>query len=175
MPAAGGKNNGASSGVWKSTDMGKHWTVASKGLWDTRINALGVVKQEGPDAGKHVFVSTPGAVYESTDYAGSWTRVNVSTGSCYTFKNGTVNNEKVIFASCDGGIANYNINSGKWSMFGPGGWGRAGYLSVSDSLGSNSVLGGCLGGHVWIGTEVNATHADWNQTNASRPCVMYAS
>ena len=37
---AGGRNNGASSGVLKSTDKGRHWVKASHGLLDTRINAI---------------------------------------------------------------------------------------------------------------------------------------
>ena len=37
---AGGKNNGASSGVLKSTDGGRHWVKASSGLLDTRVHAL---------------------------------------------------------------------------------------------------------------------------------------
>ena len=42
---AGGRNNGASSGVLKSTDAGDHWVIASNGLFDTRIIALGLVHQ----------------------------------------------------------------------------------------------------------------------------------
>ena len=57
---------------------------------------------------------------------------------------------------------------------GPGGWGRGGYLSLSEGVPGTSVLGGCLGGHVFVGTVVNTTHTDWNQTNATRPCVMLA-
>ena len=44
---AGGQNNGASSGGIKSTDMGKHWTVASKGLWDTRVHSLVLADEAG--------------------------------------------------------------------------------------------------------------------------------
>ena len=36
----GGSNNGAASGVLKTTDMGKTWAVASNGLYDTRIHGL---------------------------------------------------------------------------------------------------------------------------------------
>ena len=34
---AGGSNNGASSGIIKSTDMGKHWVGASNGLFHTNV------------------------------------------------------------------------------------------------------------------------------------------
>ena len=37
-----------------------------------------------------------------------------------TFKNGTIDHEAVIFASCDTGIANYNIKTGEWNLIPPG-------------------------------------------------------
>jgi hypothetical protein len=42
----------------------------------------------------------------------------------------------------------------------------------------NSVLGGCLGGHVFVGTIINRTHADWTTVDPAiaktRPCTMLA-
>lgn len=168
---SGGQNNGASSGVLKSVDMGKHWVVKSNGLFDTRIKSLGIVDE----LGDHVYVGVPGRIYETLDGAESWTVVNESAkfGTCYSFKNGTINNEPYIFASCDAGIANIPVKGGDWNLIPPGGWGRAGYLTVSDSLGSASVLGGCLGGHVFIGTVINATAANWTSF-PDRPCTMLA-
>jgi len=167
----GGQNNGASSGVLKSTDMGKHWVVASNGIFDTRIKSLGVVD----DAGDHVFVGVPGAIYETTDGAASWHLVNASTyfGTCYTFKNGSIGGKPYIFASCDVGIANVPVGGGEWSVIPPGGWGHAGYLTVSDSRGANAVLGGCLGGHVFVGDVINTTAANWTSF-PDRPCTMLA-
>ena len=43
----GGNNNAASSGVLKSTDMGKHWSKVNVGLSDTRIHGLFIVDDEG--------------------------------------------------------------------------------------------------------------------------------
>ena len=168
---AGGQNNGASSGVLKSTDRGKTWTLASNGLFDTRIKALGCVNTDCD----HVYVSVPGAIFETTDGAESWTLLNESTkfGSCWTFKNGTINGEKYIFASCDAGIANIPVAGGEWNIIPPGGWGRAGYLTLSDNDGKNSMLGGCLGGHVFIGTVINTTAANWTSF-PDRPCTMLA-
>ena len=60
---AGGQNNGASSGVLKSTDRGKTWILASNGIFDTRIKALGCVNE----ACDHVFVGVPGGIYETTN------------------------------------------------------------------------------------------------------------
>lgn len=79
----------------------------------------------------------------------------------------------VIFASCDAGIANYNIKTKEWNLMGPRGWGSAGYLTVSDSIPGTSVVGGCLGGHVTFGTVVNFTSATWT-SYPNRPCVMLA-
>lgn len=111
----GGRNNGASSGVLKSVDGGHHWVIKSKGLFDTRIVALGIVDM---DKGDHVYVSTPGRVYETTDGAEMWAPVNstVPLGTCYTFKNGTIGGEKYILASCDCGIANHRIAGGDWDF-----------------------------------------------------------
>lgn len=174
---SGGRNNGASSGVLKSVDGGDHWVIKSKGIFDTRVVALGIVDM---DKGDHVLMSAPGKIYETTDGAETWTLLNVSLGTCYTFKNGTIGGEKYTLASCDCGIANRPIAGGDWNCIGPGGWGRGGYLTVSDADGSgklleNSVLGGCLGGHVFIGTIINTTLVDWTTVNGTgRPCVMLA-
>lgn len=166
----GGQNNGASSGVLKSTDGGDTWAIKSNGLWDTKIRSIGCAS----DDCQHVYVGAGSSIYETFDGADTWTLVNASskTGGCYQFKNGTIAGKKYIFASCDGGIANVpagNEPGGEWNVVGPGGWGRGGYLSLSEGVPGTSVLGGCLGGHVFVGTVVNTTHTDWNQTNASRP------
>lgn len=51
-------------------------------------------------------------------------------------------------------------------------------MSDADGKGrllDNSVLGGCLGGHVFIGTIINTTAADWTTVNGTgRPCTMLA-
>ena len=51
-------------------------------------------------------------------------------------------------------------------------------MSDADGKGAplyNSVVGGCLGGHVFIGTILNATAIDWTTVNGTgRPCVMLA-
>ena len=107
--------------------------------------------------------------------AESWTFVEGSDkfGSCWTFKNGTIDNVAYIFASCDAGIANVPVKGGAWNVIGPGGWGSAGYLTQSDNNGGNTVLGGCLGGHVYFGTTINTTAANWTSF-PDRPCTMLA-
>lgn len=152
----------------KSTDMGNHWTVASDGIFDTRIQSIGLVDEKGD----HVFCGVPGGIYETIDAAASWKLVNGSDafGTCYTFKNGTIGNEPYIFAGCDAGIANYAVKTGKWNLIPPGGWGRAGYLTQSDAL-PNTVLGGCLDGVVTIGEVTSPTNANWTSFK-ERPCTM---
>ena len=56
----GGHNNGASSGVLKSTDGGKTWATTSSGLFDTTVAALQIVDA----AGLHVLAGTPTGIYE---------------------------------------------------------------------------------------------------------------
>ena len=58
----GGHNNGASSGVLKSTDGGKTWATTSSGLFDTTVAALQIVDAAGP--GLHVLAGTPTGIYE---------------------------------------------------------------------------------------------------------------
>ena len=67
---AGGQNNGASSGVIKSADGGKHWTVASAGMMGTRIEALHIVDYEGES--RHLLCAVVGGIYESFDQAARW-------------------------------------------------------------------------------------------------------
>ena len=175
----GGRNNGASSGILKSIDGGDHWVIKSNGIFDTRIVSLGIVDM---DKGDHVYAGTPGKIYETTDAGENWKLVNttVPLGTCYSFKNGTIGGEPHILASCDCGIGNIPTKGGEWSCIPPGGWGRGGYLTVADAdkdgkLLQNSVLGGCLGGHVFIGTIINTTAADWTTVNGTgRPCTMLA-
>ena len=82
--------------------------------------------------------------------------------------------------SCDAGIGNIPSKGGEWKLIPPGGWGRGGYLTVADAghgkLLPNSVVGGCLGGHVFVGVILNNTAADWSIQNRSTapPCVMLA-
>lgn len=94
----GGQNNGASSGVLKSIDGGKHWVVASTGLFDTRIKSLGIVDSGAGNNIDHVLVGVPGAIYEKTNGAQTWAVVNDTKrfGTCYSFKNGTINNEPCV-------------------------------------------------------------------------------
>ena len=77
---AGGQNNGASSGVLKSVDGGRHWVVASRGMFGTRVEAVHVVDEEG----MHVLAAVVGGIYESLDGAASWVLINASTkfGTC---------------------------------------------------------------------------------------------
>ena len=176
---AGGKNNGASPGVIKSTDGGNTWVVKSKGIWDTHIKSLGCAS----DDCQHVYVGAGDGIYETVDGAETWTYVNAShkTGNCYQFKNGTIGGKKYLFASCDQGIVNVPVGTGpmahaddEWNMMGAGGWARAGYLTLSEGIPGTSVLGGCPNGTVHVGTVVNTTHVEWNRGNASRPCIMLA-
>jgi hypothetical protein len=57
---AGGQNNGASSGVVKSVDGGRHWVRASRGLWDTRV--LGVWTHPDDAAGARALGARRGSL-----------------------------------------------------------------------------------------------------------------
>ena len=150
---AGGQNNGASSGVVRSVDGGRHWTVASDGMFNTRVEAVHVVD----DVGKHVLVAVQGAIYESLDGADTWKVINGSQalGTCNTFKNGTIAGQPHVLAGCSIGVANAPSGDGRspltdWKVIPPGGVQRT-YFSISDDNGApNSVIGMCLGRRLWI-------------------------
>ena len=98
---AGGKNNGASSGVLKSVDMGRHWKLSSHGMFNTAIESLYI----HDDKGDHLFCGTDGGIYESTDAAASWTLIKETQafGVCKAIVNGTIAGVPTILAGCEGG------------------------------------------------------------------------
>jgi photosystem II stability/assembly factor-like uncharacterized protein len=93
---AGGRNNGASSGVLKSTDRGQTWLPVCNGLYDTAIWSLYIVD----DKGDHVLAGTGSGIYESLDAAASWRLIPATEpfGLVRTMKNGTINGEPHILA-----------------------------------------------------------------------------
>ena len=180
---AGGQNNGASSGVLKSVDGGRHWVVKGRGMFNTRIEGLHLVD----GTGRHLYCGVIGAIYESHDGGDHWALVPGSDqfGTCNTFKNGTIGGEPHVLAGCSVGIANIPMRlalmdpasrpashskwPAGWNVIGPGGTSRS-YFSISDSDAANSVVGTCLH-HVWIGKVVNQTYAEWTQF-PEQPCTM---
>ena len=105
----GGQNNGASSGLLKSTDMGVTWQVASHGMFVTRVDSVGIVDLDG--AGAHVLCAVPGGVYETLDGAASWSLVNGSSrfGSCNTITRGHIGGRPHMLLSCSVGVVNVEI------------------------------------------------------------------
>ena len=169
---AGGQNNGASSGVVKSVDGGKHWVVASAGMMTTKIEGLHIVDYDGES--KHLLAAVRGGIYESLDQAASWTLIPDSPkfGTCNTFKNGTIGGVPHVLAGCSAGVANMPQAGGAWNVIPPGGMQR-GYFSVSDSNPLNSIVGSCPDGTPWVGTILNQTAANWTRFKG-RPCTMLA-
>jgi len=173
---AGGQNNGASSGIVRSLDGGRSWTVASNGIFNTRVEGVHVVD----DKGAHVLAAVVGALYESLDYGDHWKLIAPGLGTCNTFKNGTINGEPHVLAGCSVGVANAptkdgTVAVGNWSVIPPGGMER-GYFSLSDTKvpGANSVIGTCVSGVPWIGRIVNKTFANYTQFPNRTGCTMLA-
>ena len=168
----GGQNNGASSGVLKSVDMGATWVTTSNGLFDTRIQGLYVYP--GDVEGKHVLCGTPSGIWESLDGAASWRLVPGTSefGQAHTFRNASIGGEPHVLVSTSAGIANGNMAGGNWSLIKSehGDWHSP--LSVSDD-GESTVVCGCLGGIVILGTVTSPTTAAWNELPAMR-CAIAA-
>jgi hypothetical protein len=147
----GGSNNGASSGVMKTTDMGVTWVQASTGLFDTRVQGLFVYPSPTTttttaSAGQHVLCGGPSGIYESLDGAASWTHIIASSafGQVHTFRLGTINGDKYVLAATSKGIANIPIKGGTWNLIPSphGDWRTP--LSIADD-GPNTVACGCFG------------------------------
>jgi len=165
----GGHNNGAASGVLKSTDRGKTWIPYSNGLWDTVIGSLYIVDE----AGSHVLAGTPTGIYETVDGASSWRLMPGSAGIGWarSMKNGTVNGAPSVLAGVDSGIATWTMG-GNWSVIkAPAGTALTRYISVADTLPS-SVVGVCLAGWSYLITISGPTSAAWK--NTSLTCIEVA-
>ena len=160
----GGHNNGAASGVLKSTDRGKTWIPCSNGLWDTVVASLIIVDE----AGDHVLAGTPTGIYETRDGASLWRLMPGSAGIGWarSMKNGTVNGEPHVLAGVDSGIATWNRTSGgNWSVIkAPQGTSVTRFITVADVLPS-SVVGVCLAGWSYLIAISGSTSATWKNTS----------
>ena len=169
---AGGRNNGASPGVLKSTDMGRHWVKASNGLLDTRINAIFL--HPGESDGSHVLVGTGSGVWQSTSGGASWAHVNgtAAYGQVTSFALGRIGGAEHILASTAAGIANIPVTpDGEWAVINSTYGHDPHQLSVAVD-GDTTVLAMCpcwaavkpcpaYGGSVVLGTITSPTSADW--------------
>ena len=160
----GGHNNGAASGVLKSTDRGKTWIPYSNGLWDTIIASLIILDE----AGDHVLAGTPTGIYETRDGAVSWKLMpgSVGIGWARSMKNGTVNGEPHVLAGVDRGVATWSrAKGGNWSVIkAPAGTALTRFITVADVLPS-SVVGVCLEGWSYLITISGPTSATWKNTS----------
>lgn len=134
---AGGQNNGASSGVLKTIDgtsAAPHWTRQSKGLWDTRV--LGLWIHPDDPKGGHVLCGTHTGVYESHDFAESWTfRTDTAGwGHVASFREGTINGVQYVIANTGNGIGTLPLAGGKWAKIAaPGPIPDTNYISLVTS------------------------------------------
>ncbi len=172
---AGGHNNGASSGVLKSTDRGKTWVPHCNGLWDTAISSLHIVDE----AGDHVLAGTPTGIYETLDGAASWRQApgTAGIGWARSMKNGTINGESVIIAGVDTGLAHWPVKGGRnWTVIKVPVLDLSKFISVADADGKgaplkSSVVAMCLGsgqhGTVFLATITGPTSAVWKNTSLS--------
>jgi hypothetical protein len=161
----GGQNNGASSGVLKSVDMGATWVQASDGLYDTRVQGLFVYPSApgAEAAGQHVLCGTPTGVWESVDGARSWKLIEQTKafGQCHSFRRAAIGGKSYVFAATTQGVANVPLDGGTWSLIKSpqGDWHSP--LSVTD--GPNTVLCGCLQGIVVLGAVTSPTAATFSE------------
>lgn len=169
---AGGHNNGASSGVLKSTDFGKTWVPACNGLWDTRIASLLILDATGD----RILAGSPTGIYESLDGAASWSLIpeTVGLGWARTLKNGRINGEPHVIAGVDSGLATVPITGSRpWTVIKVPRHGLelTRFITVADDAPSSAV-GVCLGGVAFIVSITGPTGAEWK--NTSLQCMQVA-
>mgnify|MGYP002630806635 CR=1 FL=1 len=170
---AGGQNNGAASGILKTIDMGKTWVQVSSGLFDTRIS--GVFVHPDSSSGDHVYCGGPQGIWESVDGAASWNFVNESRsyGAAHSFRQGLIGGEPHIMVATATGVANIPTKGGVWNLIkSPNGDWRTPLSVASD--GQTTVLAGCLGAQIYLGSVVNTTAATWEvASEAHAPIICW--
>jgi len=181
---AGGQNNAASSGVIKTIDgtsAAPHWTRQSKGLWDTRV--LGLWIHPDDPTGGHVLCGTHTGVYESHDFAESWTfRTDTAGwGHVASFRLGTIKGVQYVIASTSNGLGTLPISGGKWEKIAaPGPIPDTNYISLADggsplpwTTEALVCVGNGGGGKMYYVTFETASTATWSApitpTGASAP------
>jgi len=182
---AGGSNNGASSGVIKTIDGGKHWTRNSNGIWDTRV--LGVWVHPDDPTGGHVLVGTSTGIYESVDAAASWTFLKETTGwgNVMSFREGVIKGEPFIFANSQNGILTRPRGGGVWKKIAsPGGIAANAHLSIVITPDKQNTevlvcIGGWAAGKLYYASLDSATTATWtgpikSQNNTDIDCANAA-
>eukprot|EP00038_Savillea_parva_P004159 m.134648 g.134648 ORF g.134648 m.134648 type:complete len:922 (-) comp11396_c0_seq1:189-2954(-) len=162
---AGGQNNGASSGVIKTTDGGRTWKRMSNGLWDTAVLATWVHPDD--ETGNHVLAGTHSGIYESHDGADSWVLLNETQpfGYVMSFRQGTIGGTPYILANAQHGILTQPYSGGTWQQIqAPGPIAPNAHLSLVETDGVTEVvtcIGGWGGGDLYYAKIESATNATW--------------
>jgi len=144
-------NNGASSGVLKTTNGGSNWVSASNGLLDPRIGGLWLHPDD--PTGKHVLCGTPTGMYESINGGDHWTFVNETKdfGGVWNFKQGTMYDKLYLLVATGKGIATLPAKGGStWTLINSPIGGFGGYnkpMSLYFSM-SQVIAYSCTGGVV---------------------------
>jgi hypothetical protein len=149
---------GCSGGVFRSTDLGGHWTLASSGLAYADVFSLAV-------NGSFVFASIPGyGVYRSSNDGASWASVNsgLSTLEVWAL---CVNGSDLFAGTWRGGAFRSTNNGNSWVAVNNGLTNNeVGALAAyPDGAGGSCVFAGTRGGGVFRSTD-DGEH--WTATNA---------
>ena len=182
----GGSNNGAASGILKSTDGGTTWLRKSKGLFDTRISAV-LISPDDPKGG-HVYAGTfTTGIFESTDGAETWQPVpaTATLGHIRGLSAGVIGGVKHIIAAGAPGIASTpvaaNTSDAQWTVApyppprDPEFTNKAGnrFTAAIDPSTGSTVLGSCVrvaktdaafSGEAFLGTfSSSAASIEWKR------------
>ena len=187
----GGSNNGASSGILRTTDGGLTWLRKSKGLFDTRIYS--VLLHPSDPTGAHLLAGTATGIYESKDFAESWQFLsNTSTfGRVQTLRRGKIAGIAVILAGVKTGIASTPVvgdsSCTRWTIApypeGAIAIPSSEAFTLSDNGRGQSVLGACIrmgkndapyAGEAFIGTFKNSSSITWRRPPTAIFCARLA-
>ena len=187
----GGSNNGASSGILRTTDGGQTWLRKSKGLFDTRIYSILLHPSE--PTGAHLLVGTATGIYESRDFAESWQFLSNTSkfGRVQTLRSGKISGRPVIIAGVNIGIASTPADADSSCKI----WTVASYpegaiaipsseaFTLSRNGQGQSVLGACIrmgkndapyAGEAFIGTFENSSSITWRRPLTAIFCARLA-
>src|SRR5579885_437398 len=70
-------SNGPSSGLWKSTDGGEHWTQLTKGFANQHVGRIGIaISDAAPDRIYAIVDADDGGLYRSDDGGAHWKKTS---------------------------------------------------------------------------------------------------
>jgi photosystem II stability/assembly factor-like uncharacterized protein len=139
---------GCGAGVYRSTDDGTHWTLASEGLTTTDVGALAIAEGGQIFAGTYSQFGVGGGMFRSLDNGRTWTEQN--NGFTALDVNAVVIGPSGdVFAAANGGVFRSGSNGKSWTDISGGLLPLGGAVTALAIDADTHVLAGTSGGGVF--------------------------